>query len=110
MASVPISLRVPAERLSVIDRGASVFGLNRTEFLINCGYEAAVAAMSERPIIQMDDELYDAFISALEAPTHSTTRCLSLFDLQFAIEHPHAGSLAKLVRLTLAFFVSLARS
>ena len=78
MSTRAISLRVPEERLSIIDRGAAARGQNRSEFLIESSYREAVAAISESPIIHMDDDMYDAFVAALEAPANPNDRLKSV--------------------------------
>ena len=78
MSTRAISLRVPEERLSIIDRGAAARGQNRSEFLIESSYREAVAAISESPIVHMDDDTYDAFVAALEAPANPNDRLKSV--------------------------------
>ncbi len=78
MPARAISLRVPEDRLSIIDRGAAARGQNRSEFLIESSYREAIAALSESPIIHMDDELYDAFVAALNAPAAPNDRLKSI--------------------------------
>lgn len=78
MSTRAISLRVPEERLSIIDRGAAARGQNRSEFLIESSYREAVAAISESPIVHMDDDMYDAFVAALEAPANPNDRLKSV--------------------------------
>ena len=78
MASKAINVRVPEEQLRLIDRAAKARGQNRSEFLLESCYEAAIATMSERPIIQLDDATYDAFVAALVAPAQPSERLKAL--------------------------------
>jgi uncharacterized protein (DUF1778 family) len=80
MTTKSINLRVPEERLAMIDRAAALRGQNRTDFLLECSYREAVASMSERPLVQLDDEAYDAFMSALEAPANPSDRLRDLLS------------------------------
>jgi uncharacterized protein (DUF1778 family) len=48
VASKAINVRVPEEQLRLIDRAAKARGQNRSEFLLESCYEAAIATMSER--------------------------------------------------------------
>ena len=78
MASKAINIRVPEEQLRLIDRAAKARGQNRSEFLLGACYEVAIATMSERPLIQLDDEMYDAFVAALKAPARPNKRLKAL--------------------------------
>ena len=63
-----VNFRMSDERLALIDRAAAVRGVTRTEFVLRSSEAAAIEALSERPVIALDDEVYDAFIAALDAP------------------------------------------
>ena len=63
-----VNFRISDERLALIDRAAATRGVTRTEFVLRYSEEAAIEALSERPVIALDDEVYDAFIAALDAP------------------------------------------
>lgn len=63
-----VNFRMSAERLALIDRAAATRGVTRTEFVLRSSEAAAIEALSERPIIALDDEVYDAFVAALDAP------------------------------------------
>lgn len=76
----PVSLRIPLERLAVIDRAAEMHGLNRTEYVVECSYRAAVASMAERPLFQLNDDAYEAFVEALQAPAAPNDRLRALIN------------------------------
>ena len=59
-----MNFRTPNERSAFIDRAASIRGVTRTEFVLRSNERAA--ALNERPAL--DDETYDAFVAALDAP------------------------------------------
>ena len=63
-----VNFRVSAERLALIDRAAASRGVSRTEFVLRSSEAAAVETLMERPVITLDDEVYEEFIAALDAP------------------------------------------
>ena len=69
-----VNFRMKDERLSLIDRAAAIRGVTRTEFVLRSSEAAAIETLVERPIIALDDEAYDAFVAALDAPVASNDR------------------------------------
>ncbi len=69
-----MNLRVKDERLALIDRAAEIRGVTRTEFVLRASEAAAIDALNERPVIALDDEAYDAFLAALDAPAEPNVR------------------------------------
>ena len=63
-----VNIRTSTERLAVIDRAAAIRGVSRTEFLLRSSEAAAIEALNERPVIALDDEAWDDFVAALDAP------------------------------------------
>ena len=63
-----VNFRTSSERLVVIDRAAEIRGVSRTEFLLRSSEAAAIEVLNERPVIVLDDEAWDDFIAALDAP------------------------------------------
>ena len=63
-----VNFRMTNERLAFIDRAAAIRGVTRTEFVLRSSEAAAIETLSERPVIALDDETYDAFVAALDAP------------------------------------------
>ena len=63
-----VNFRITDERLAFIDRAAAIRGVTRTEFVLRSSEAAAFEALNERPVITLDDETYDAFVAALDAP------------------------------------------
>jgi uncharacterized protein (DUF1778 family) len=80
MATKAINLRIPEERLAIIDRAASYRGQNRTDFVLECSYREAIAAMNERPLVQLDDDAHDTFVAALAAPAAPSDRLRDLLS------------------------------
>ena len=54
--------------MAVIDRAAEIRGLTRTEFVLRSSEAAAIEILNERPVIALDDEAWDDFAAALDAP------------------------------------------
>ena len=65
---VQVNFRMSTERLSLIDRAAAIRGVTRTEFVLRSSEAAAIETLNERPVIALDDEAWDDFIAALDAP------------------------------------------
>ena len=63
-----VNFRTSSERLAVIDRAAEIRGLTRTEFVLRSSEAAAIEILNERPVIALDDEAWDDFAAALDAP------------------------------------------
>ncbi len=66
-----VNFRMSEERLAFIDRAAAIRGVTRTEFVLRSSEAAAIETLNERPIIALDDEAWDAFVAALDAPVES---------------------------------------
>ena len=63
-----VHFRMSDKRLELIDRAAAIRGVTRTEFVLRSSEAAAIETLNERPIIALDDEAWDAFAAALDAP------------------------------------------
>jgi len=63
-----VNIRASSQRLAVIDRAAAIRGVSRTEFLLRSSEAAAIEILNERPVIVLDDEAWDDFVAALDAP------------------------------------------
>ena len=69
-----VNFRMKDERLALIDRAAAIRGVTRTEFVLRSSEAAAIETLNERPVIALDDESYDAFVAALDAPIKLSAR------------------------------------
>ncbi len=69
-----VNFRMTDERLALIDRAATIRGVTRTEFVLRSSEAAAIETLNERPVIALDDEAYDAFVAALDAPIQPNDR------------------------------------
>ena len=77
-----VNFRMKDERLALIDRAAAIRGVTRTEFVLRSSETAAIEALSERPVIALDDDAYDAFVAALDAPVEPNVRLRHLVTRQ----------------------------
>ena len=62
-----VHFRMSDKHLELIDRAAAIRGVIRTEFVLRSSGAAAIETLNERPIIALDDEVWDAFAAALYA-------------------------------------------
>ena len=63
-----VNIRTSSERLAIIDRAAAIWGVSRTEFMLESSERAAIEILNERPVIALDNEAWDDFVAALDAP------------------------------------------
>ena len=63
-----VNFRMSEERLAFIDRAEAIRGVTRTEFVLRSSEAAAIEVLNERSVIALDDETWDAFAAALDAP------------------------------------------
>ena len=64
----PVSMRFRDDDLAVIDRGAALLGLSRTEFMRRAALHEAQLAMLEQRVVQVSPDTYAAFFAAIDAP------------------------------------------
>ncbi len=77
-----VNFRMTDERLALIDRAAAIRGVTRTEFVLRSSEAAAIETLNERPVIALDDEAFDAFVAALDAPVQPNSRVKKRFARQ----------------------------
>lgn len=63
-----VNIRTSRERLAMIDRAAAIRGVSRTEFMLRSSEAVAIEILTERPVIALDDEAWEDFVAALDAP------------------------------------------
>jgi len=61
----PLSMRLPAGDIELIDRAARVRGRSRTEFVRDAAVRAAEDVLVERTIVRMSPEGFSAFAKAI---------------------------------------------
>ncbi|MEZ5784342.1 MAG: DUF1778 domain-containing protein [Rhizobiaceae bacterium] len=64
----PVSMRFRDDDLTIIDRGADLLGLSRTEFMRRAALNEAQAAILNETVIRVSPEAYDTFMQAISAP------------------------------------------
>jgi uncharacterized protein (DUF1778 family) len=64
----PISMRFRNDDLAIIDRGADLLGLSRTEFMRRAALQEAQAAILNETVIRLSPDAYDEFVRAISAP------------------------------------------
>jgi uncharacterized protein (DUF1778 family) len=75
-ASINIRAR-PAQR-DLIDRAATILAQTRSDFSLEGSCARAQAVMLDQVLFTMDDEKYDQFVTALDAPATDTPRLKKL--------------------------------
>jgi uncharacterized protein (DUF1778 family) len=65
---VAVSMRFREDDLGVIDRGAEISGLSRTEFVRRAALHDAQLAILNETAIRFSPEAFDDFIEAIERP------------------------------------------
>ncbi|WP_420959757.1 DUF1778 domain-containing protein [Brucella sp. IR073] len=65
----PVSMRFRDDDLSIIDRGAELRGLSRTEFVRQAALQEAQLAILNETVIRLSPDDYDAFLKMISAPT-----------------------------------------
>jgi uncharacterized protein (DUF1778 family) len=64
----PLSMRLPAADVALIDRAAGMRGRSRTDFVREAAVRAAEDVIMERALIQMSSSGFSAFMKAIAAP------------------------------------------
>jgi uncharacterized protein (DUF1778 family) len=64
----PVSMRFRNDDLAIIDRGAAMRGLSRTEFMRRAALHDAQVAMLNESVVRISDETFADFLSAIEGP------------------------------------------
>jgi uncharacterized protein (DUF1778 family) len=64
----PVSMRFRDDDLTIIDRGAELLGLSRTEFMRRAALHQAQTAILNETVIRLSPDAYDAFMQAISAP------------------------------------------
>jgi uncharacterized protein (DUF1778 family) len=65
---VAISMRFRDEDLGIIDRGAELSGLSRTEFMRRAALHDAQIAILNQTVVRLAPEAYLQFVAAIDAP------------------------------------------
>lgn len=65
---VAVSMRFRDDDLGIIDRGAELSGLSRTEFMRRAALHDARMAILNETIVRLAPEAYEHFVAAIDAP------------------------------------------
>lgn len=67
----PVSMRFRDDDLAIIDRGADLVGLSRTEFVRRAALRDAQSAILTETVIRLSPDAYDDFVRTIEASPSS---------------------------------------
>lgn len=65
---VAVSMRFREDDLGIIDRGAALHGLSRTEFMRQAALHDAQIAILNETMVRLAPEAFELFIAAIDAP------------------------------------------
>jgi len=65
---VAISMRFRDEDLGIIDRGAELSGLSRTEFIRRAALHDAQIAILNQTVVRLAPDAFEQFVAAIDAP------------------------------------------
>ncbi|MDL2408073.1 DUF1778 domain-containing protein [Rhizobium calliandrae] len=65
----PVSMRFRDDDLTIIDRGAELLGMSRTEFMRRAALNEAQAAILNETVIRLSPDGYEAFMLVISAPS-----------------------------------------
>lgn len=65
---VAVSMRFRDDDLGIIDRGAELSGLSRTEFMRRAALHDAQIAILNETVVRLAPEAFEQFVAAIDAP------------------------------------------
>jgi uncharacterized protein (DUF1778 family) len=74
----PLSMRLPASDIAIIDRAADSRGLSRTEFVREAAVRAAEEVVMETALVRMSHKGFNAFMAAIAAPAAAVPEMVAL--------------------------------
>jgi uncharacterized protein (DUF1778 family) len=75
-----INLRTDEARRALIDRAAEVLGKGRTEFMLEAATRVAESVLLDRRYFQLDEQKFQQFAAALDAPPARNARLRKLLS------------------------------
>ncbi len=78
--SVPINMKAEPKVRSLIDRAAKIAHRNRTEFVLEAAIQRAEEVILDQRLITVDEERFERFVAALDAPPASNPRLQRLME------------------------------
>jgi uncharacterized protein (DUF1778 family) len=76
----PLSMRLPAADIAMIDRAADLRGRSRTDFVREAAVRAAEEVLMENTLIRMTPSGFNAFVAALTAPPSTVPEIVELMQ------------------------------
>lgn len=76
----PLSMRLPAADIAIIDRAANLRGRSRTDFVREAAVRAAEEALLEASLIRMTPKGFSAFVAAISAPPKPVPEMVELLS------------------------------
>ena len=67
-ARKPLNMRIKPETRKLLDMAAEATGKNLTDFVVDAARQAALNALLDRSVIQLNNKAYGAFVALLDAP------------------------------------------
>lgn len=75
----PLSIRIPAAELALIDRAAVIDQRSRTEFMRAASLSAAQEVLLSRKLVYFNAQAFDHFAAAMKGPAVVSPEMLSVF-------------------------------
>ena len=75
-----VDLRMTLSAKRTLQRAAAVRNKTVTEFLLDCGLNAAFDTLADRRVFQLDQKRWDAFQDALAKPPKTNPRLKKLLE------------------------------
>jgi uncharacterized protein (DUF1778 family) len=75
----PLSMRLPAADIAMIDRAANLRGRSRTDFVRDAAVRAAEEVILENVPIRMSPAGFKAFVEAISGPAKPVPEMVELF-------------------------------
>lgn len=70
----PINIRAKASQRDLIDMAANLVAKSRTDFMLDAACREAQDILLDQRLFILDDEQYDAFLAATDAPSLLSVR------------------------------------
>lgn len=74
----PLSMRLPATDIAIIDRAADLRGRSRTDFVREAAVRAAEEVLMESTPIRMSPKGFDAFMAAIAVPAKAVPELVAV--------------------------------
>jgi uncharacterized protein (DUF1778 family) len=74
----PLSMRLPASDVAVIDRAAALRGRSRTDFVREAAVRAAGEALLEDRPVRMSEQGFAAFLAVIAAPAEASPEMVAI--------------------------------